>query len=102
MALHLEKASFPKLHSGQNKPSDGTVTGTGLSKGLPVNINEKHGNRTWAGTIGDQSRGTTWNATVKRSNHDKDDSQKDLETVTVTVTSGPDSSNVDTDSEIVP
>jgi hypothetical protein len=102
-APHLDSASFPRLHSGQGKPSDGTVTGTGLSKGFPVHIQSRHGNRKWAGTVGDLSSGTTWKATVSRANFHERDSIRDLDTVAVTVSNGPDTSNpVDTPSEIIP
>jgi hypothetical protein len=101
-APNLTSASFAKLYCGNNKTSDGTVTGTGIAQGNSVNI-QGNGNKKWSGSVGTNVNGNTWNASVTRDRGTHPAPTEDTETVTVTVSSGGDTSNgVNTQSDVVP
>src|SRR5262249_20710186 len=96
MAPKLDDFYFEKLHSSPNKPSDGTVTATGIAPGDKVHLKSRNGNKVWDGKVGTSAGGDTWNVRVTRTIH-KDSaaskSDRDLELVTTTVTSGSETSN---------
>ena len=91
-------ACFPKLH-GKGKPSIGVVAGPVIDKGYDVSVVDKH-SRVWTGTLGDEVAVQIRLATVNLTKVPKQTKQG-IDTVTVTVSNGPDTSDpVHTQSDV--
>src|SRR5438270_97026 len=96
---HLSNASFP--HLKKTGKSYGTITASDIGTGDPVHIETKNGKKKWRGQVDTlASPPSTWNAWVENYEWREDD-ERVVETVTVTVSnlSGP-SNPVDTTSDI--
>jgi hypothetical protein len=105
---NLTNASFAKLHHGQGKKSNGTVSGTAIAAGFSVHIISNKG-RIWDGAVTASAGGNKWNATVTPTSASQAQAQegpgtRDLDTITVTVTnnSGQTSNPVVTGTDDVP
>jgi hypothetical protein len=100
-APNLTAVDFPKLHSSPNKDSNGTVTGTGITKGDTVTIESKNSGKVWVGKVGDPVTGqaNTFNATVHRV---RENYGTETVGVTVTNTNNEESNEKQTTSEVVP
>jgi hypothetical protein len=99
---NLTAVDFPTLFTTEEKFSDGTVTGTGITKSDKVTIKSKVDPKNeWEGKVGDPVQGEKdkFHARVKRKKK-----QHATETVGVTVTnSGNEESNEkETESNVVP
>ena len=105
----LKGASFPKLRRKKGEQNHGTVTGPDFTTGFLVHIVNMNGKKVWEGTVGTNTGGDIWNATVSVTKDDdppacKAESVKDVEKISVTVTNGAgeQSGPVVKDSDVVP
>lgn len=86
----LSAADFQTLK--KNGTSNGTITGTNFGQDDTVSITSSNGKKTWGGTIGTNSSGDTWNASVENIQWNQN-ATGTADTVNLVVTSGGQTSN---------